>query len=256
MAKNRIVHTQEEILRIRRAAEVTADVRDNISRLAKPGMSTYDLDQLSGQLIRETGGLSAFKDYCGYPGYICISVNDVVIHGIGTPTQILKESDIVSIDVGVQLNNALGDTALTFGMGAISLEHQRLLDGTKEALAAGIAAAKCGNYVADISQAVEHVAKSYHLGIVRDYVGHGCGIKLHEPPEVPNFTGWGRGPQLEPGMVICIEPMLTLGSSRVTVDRNDGWTVRTRDGSWSAHFEHTILITEKEPEILTWPKMM
>ena len=256
MSGNRIIHTPEEIIRIRRAAAVTAQVRDEIARLAHPGMTTFDLDQLAGSLINATGGRSAFKNYHGYPGNICISVNDVVIHGIGRPDQIITEDDIVSIDVGVVIDNAMGDTALTFGFKEPSKEIKRLLDGTQQALMEGISAAVCGRFIRDISAAVEKCARRNRLAIVRDYVGHGCGIQLHEPPEVPNYTGWGKGPRLEPGMVLCIEPMLNLGTDSVRLDRSDGWTVRTADGRPSAHFEHMILITDNEPEILTWQKMM
>ncbi|MBE6358717.1 MAG: type I methionyl aminopeptidase [Lentisphaerae bacterium] len=256
MSGNRIIHTPDEIVRIRRAAEVTARVRDEIARLAHPGMTTFDLDQLAGQIINATGGRSAFKNYHGYPGNICISVNDVVIHGIGTPDQIITENDIVSIDVGVSIDGAMGDTALTFGFKEFSGEVKRLIDGTRQSLMDGIAAARCGAFVRDISAAVEKCARRHKLGIVRDFVGHGCGIQLHEAPEVPNYTGWGKGPRLEPGMVLCIEPMMNLGTDSVKIDRKDGWTVRTVDGKLSAHFEHMILITDNEPEILTWQKMM
>jgi methionyl aminopeptidase len=257
MAAARIIHTPEEISKIRRAAVITASVRDQIAAMARPGMTTLDLDHLANEVINASGGTSAFHNYYGYPGHICISVNDVVIHGIGNAEQILTEDDIVSIDVGVQFDGALSDCALTFGFKEEQPPHvKRLLEGTREALMQGIAAAKCGAYVRDISAAVERCAKQYKLSIVRDYVGHGCGIKLHEPPEIPNYTGWGKGPRLEPGMVLCIEPMLNLGGEAVKLDRSDNWTVRTRDGAWSAHFEHMILITENEPEILTWQKTM
>jgi methionyl aminopeptidase len=256
MSGKRIIHTPEEIVRIRRAAEVTAQVRDEVARLAHPGMTTFDLDQLAGQLINATGGRSAFKNYHGYPGNICISVNDVVIHGIGRPDVIITEDDIVSIDVGVCIDGAIGDCALTFGFKELKPDVKRLLDGTRECLAEGIAAAVNGKFVRDISAAVEKCARRHKLGIVREFVGHGCGIQLHEAPEVPNYTGWGKGARLEPGMVICIEPMMNLGTDSVKLDRKDGWTVRTADGKLSAHFEHMILITENEPEILTWPKTM
>ncbi|MBE6378674.1 MAG: type I methionyl aminopeptidase [Lentisphaerae bacterium] len=256
MSGKRIIHTPEEIKRIRRAAEVTAGVRDEIARLAHPGMTTFDLDQLAGTLINASGGRSAFKNYHGYPGYICISVNDVVVHGIGRPDQIITEDDIVSIDVGVNIDNAIGDTALTFGFKEPSSDVKRLLEGTRQALMDGIAAARRGAYVRDISAAVEKCARRNKLGVVREYVGHGCGIQLHEPPEVPNYTGFGKGARLEPGMVLCIEPMLNLGTDSVKLDRKDNWTVRTADGSLSAHFEHMILITENEPEVLTWQKTM
>ena len=257
MPPSRIIHTPEEIVRIRRAAAVTAQVRDELAQLTRPGMTTFELDMLAGQLIARTGGTSAFKNYYGYPGNICISMNDTVIHGIGSPEQLITENDIVSIDLGVKIDGALGDCAVTLAFKSdLSADVKRLLRGTQEALMAGIAAAKCGAFVKDISAAVEKCARKHRLAVVRDYVGHGCGIKLHEPPEIPNYTGWGKGVRLEPGMVICIEPMFNLGTEAVKVDRNDNWTVRTRDGAWSAHFEHMILITENEPEILTWQKMM
>ena len=256
MSAARIIHTPEEIARIRRAAMITASVRDDLAAMARPGMTTFELDRLAGELIARTGGSSAFKNYCGFPGNICISVNDVVIHGIGREDVVLNEKDIVSIDVGVKFDGAIGDTALTFGFTEQPAEIKNLMQGTQEALMEGISAARCGAFVHEISAAVEKCARRHKLGIVREYVGHGCGIQLHEPPQVPNYTGSGRGPRLEPGMVLCIEPMLTSGSESVRLDRKDGWTVRTRDGKWSAHYEHMILITDKEPEILTWQKMM
>ncbi len=256
MAPARIIHTPEEISRIRRAAAVTAQVRDALAQLAHPGMTTFELDMLAGDLIKRTGGKSAFKGYYGYPGNICISMNDTVVHGIGSPDQLITENDIVSIDVGVSIDGAIGDTAATLSFKEPDADVKRLLQGTEESLMCGIAAARGGAFVRDISAAVEKCARKHRLAIVREYVGHGCGIKLHEPPQIPNFTGGGKGARLEPGMVICIEPMLNLGTDAVKLDRNDNWTVRTRDGKWSAHFEHMILITENEPEILTWQKTM
>ena len=258
MSRGQNVHTPEEIIRIRHAAEVTASARDRIAGEVRPGMTTFDLDQIAGEIIRSTGGKSAFLGYCGYPGNICISVNEVVIHGIGRPDVVIAEGDVVSIDVGIEINGAIGDTARTVlaGQKDAPADVKRLLDGTKNALMEGIAAARAGKRVSDISRAVEQTARKNKLGIVRDFVGHGCGIKMHEPPEVPNYTGWGPGAVLVPGMVLCIEPMLTLGSGKVSIDRADKWTVRSFDGSLSAHEEHMILITDNEPEILTWQKMM
>ncbi len=251
-----IAHTEEEIIRIRRAAQVTAEVRDKIANSIEAGMSTAQLDEIAAAYIAETGGKSAFLGYCGFPGNICISLNDVVVHGIRSADRIIREGDIVSIDVGVSIDGAMGDTARTVAVGEVSADVKRLLSGTLEALDAGIAACRVGNRVGHISSAVEKTAHKHRLGVVRDYVGHGCGIKLHEPPEVPNFSGWGSGPKLEPGMVLAIEPMLNLGTWKVITDRSDHWTVRTCDGLYSAHFEHMVLITENQPEILTWPKMM
>lgn len=252
-----VVHTPDEIAKIRRACALTAQVRDALARECRAGMSTREVDMLAGVLIAETGGRSAFRNYHGYPGEICISVNDEVVHGIGRDDRILQETDIVSLDIGVAVDGAVGDTAITLTLGAEpSPDVKRLLEGTRRALERGIAAAVCGNFVRDISRAVETVAREYKLGVVRDLVGHGVGTRLHEPPEVPNFVSLGRGPKLVPGMVLAVEPMFNLGSFRVSTDRVDGWTVRTCDHKWSAHFEHSILITENKPEILTWQKTM
>ncbi|MDD5598442.1 MAG: type I methionyl aminopeptidase [Victivallaceae bacterium] len=256
MKRDYVVHSDEEIAKIRYAGKLTAEVRDRIKLLARPGMSTYELDQLAGALIADTGGKSAFLGYNGFPGNVCISVNDEVVHGVGRPDRILRETDIVSIDVGVSYNGGIGDTALTFTFAdELREDIARLLENTRKALDAGIEQARAGNRVRDISAAVEKTAKAAHLGVVREYVGHGCGTKLHEPPEVPNFVSSQRGPELRPGMVLAIEPMLNLGSYKVYTEA-DRWTVRTVDGTLSAHFEHMVLITENEPEILTWPKMM
>lgn len=254
MSRAYIIHTPEEITRIRRAAQASAWLRDQLAAVARPGMSTWELDQAAGALIAETGGKSAFLNYCGYPGNVCISVNDEVVHGIGRPDRIIQDDDLVSIDVGVAIDGAVGDTALTFTFAPMTPERRNLMEGTREALSAGIKAARRGNTISNISHAVEEVARRRHLGVVTDYIGHGCGIKLHEPPEVPNFTFGGRGAPLLPGMVICIEPMFTAGNHHVVLDRHDHWTARTRDGSLSAHFEHQVLITDNEPEILTWQK--
>ena len=257
MSRGQTVHTAEELIRIRHAAAVTAAVRDRIADLVRPGMTTFDLDQAAGEIIRSTGGKSAFLGYCGYPGNICISINEVVIHGIGRPDVVIGENDVVSIDVGVTIDGAVGDTAQTVCLAKNpSNDVKRLLRGTEEALSEGLAAAYAGRRVSDISRAIEQTARKHKLGVVRDFVGHGCGIKMHEPPEIPNYTGWGPGPVLVPGMVLCLEPMLTLGTHKVNIDRADKWTVRTADSSLSAHYEHMILITDKEPEILTWQKTM
>ena len=256
MSRKSIIHTPEEIVRIRRAARVTAEVRDRIAGAIEPGMTTAQLDDIAGAYIAEAGGTSACLGYGGFPGYICISLNEEVVHGIRSASRVIRGGDVVSIDVCVNIDGAVGDTARTVAVGEVTPDVRRLLTGTVEALDAGISAARRGNRVGHISSAVEKAAHRHRLGVVRDYVGHGCGIDLHEPPEVPNFTGWGSGPLLEPGMVICIEPMLNLGTWKVTTDRNDHWTVRTGDGLYSAHFEHMVLITENQPEILTWPKMM
>ncbi len=246
-----IVHTPEEIVRIRAAAHAAALAREEIASLAKPGMTTRQLDDLAGAVIRSMGGIPTFLNYAGFPRNICISVNDVVVHGIAND-YVMKEGDIVSIDVGVTLNGGIGDTAKTVVLGdkRTSKDIESLMTGTQEALEAGILAAKAGRHIHDISEAVAKTARQYKLGVVRDLVGHGCGIQLHEPPEVPNFVTKSPGPQLVPGMVLCIEPMFNLGTHRVYVEP-DQWTVRTQDGRPSAHFEHMILIEENQTEVLT-----
>ncbi len=251
-----VIHTPEEIVRIRRAAQATAFVREQLRMMIAPGMTTRNVDELAGRLIAETGGTSSFLGYHGFSGNICISLNDVVVHGIGSDKAVIKDTDILSIDLGVTIDGATGDTAVTLTFRDDQPEAvKRLLKATEEGLYAGIAAARKNNFVRDISAAVEAVAKKAGLGVVREYVGHGCGIKLHEAPEVPNFVMRGfRGPKLVPGMVLAIEPMFNLGTAQVYTEP-DRWTVRTRDGQWSAHFEHQVLITETEPEILTCLKM-
>jgi len=250
-----VIHTAEEIERIRVAMQMTAQVRDQLAGLVRPGMTTLQIDQLAGDLIRATGGTSGFLNYHGFPGNVCISLNDEVVHGIGSPNRVVQECDIVSIDIGVKYNGAVGDSAITFGFGELPADTQRLLTATREALMAGIKAARKGCFIRDISRAVEKRAMADRLGVVREMVGHGVGILLHEPPDVPNYVTPVRGPKLVPGMVLAIEPMFNLGTSRIKQD-SDGWTIRTKDGSLSAHFEHSILITENEPEILTWQKTM
>lgn len=254
--RDAVIHTPEEIERIRIAARATAAVREQLRKMILPGMTTRQVDELAGRLIAETGGTSSFLGYHGFPGNICISLNDVVVHGIGSDEAAVQDTDILSIDLGVTINGATGDSAVTLTFrDDLPSGVKRLLAATEEALYAGIAQARKGNFVRDISAAVEAVAKKAGLGVVREYVGHGCGTRLHEPPEVPNFVLPGfRGPKLAPGMVLAIEPMFNLGSARVYTEP-DRWTVRTRDGQWSAHFEHQILITETEPEILTCLKM-
>ena len=251
-----IVHTPEEISGIRRAAQAAAEVREKLPLLVQPGMSTLSIDQLAGSLIAHTGGRSAFLGYRGYPAQICISVNDEVVHGIGRADRIVQVGDVLSLDIGVNIGGFIGDNATTFvvGGGKGSPDVERLLVNTEKALMEGLQQAKPGNYIRDISAAIEKVARTARLGVVREYVGHGCGTRLHEPPEIPNFVCAYRGPRLVPGMVLAIEPMFNLGTHKVFTE-SDMWTVKTADGSISAHFEHMVLVTENEPEILTWLKM-
>ncbi len=249
-----VVHSEEEVRGIREAAAITAQVRDQVAVAARAGMTTKALDEIAGSLIAATGGTSAFLGYRGYPANICISVNDQVVHGIACNTLFLKTGDVVSVDIGVNYNGFVGDTATSFVIGeSPGKDIDLLLVNTEKALLEGVKAARAGNYIRDISAAVEAVAKKAGLGVVREYVGHGCGVKLHEPPEIPNFVSRHAGPKLRPGMVLAIEPMFNLGTYRVFTEA-DRWTVRTVDGKVSAHFEHMVLVTEKEPEILTCQK--
>lgn len=254
MREDFVLHTPGEIEKIRRAAKMAAEAREQICSLVRSGMTTWDLDELAGEVIRAKGGVPAFLNYRGYPGNICISINDEVVHGIRSRNRYILNGDVVGIDVGVKLDGCFGDTAKTVYVSSpgetVPEDIQRLLQYTESALECGLAAAHPGGYVCDISKAVETEAKRGRLGVVEEYVGHGCGTRLHEPPDVPHYVTRRRGPKLQSGMILCVEPMLNLGSKRVYVE-SDGWTVRTRDGEYSAHFEHMILITETGTEVLT-----
>lgn len=250
----RIVYAAAEIAGIREAARVTAVARQEIARLVQPGVTTLWLDQRADEIIRRYGGESAFRGYRGYPGQICISVNDEVVHGIGRADRVIQFGDLVSLDVGIRVNGFVGDTALTVCAGGEPTGlAQRLIDTVRQSLDDGMAAARAGRDVCEIGRAVERRVHAAGFSVVRDFVGHGVGRAVHEPPEVPNFALPPRGPLLEPGMVLAVEPMINAGSHRVKVDA-DGWTVRSADGSLSAHWEHMILITDGEPEILTCPR--
>ncbi|MFO7820924.1 MAG: type I methionyl aminopeptidase [Lentisphaeria bacterium] len=252
--KNVRIHTPAEIDGIRIAAAKAAWVRETLLRQLRPGMSTLDIDNLGAELIGQTGGTPAFHGYHGFPGRICVSLNEVVVHGIGNPGRIVQVGDLVSVDIGVCYNGFIGDTAAsTFIVAPRNDEAARLLEATKASLDAGIKAARNGNRVSDIGAAVEKVIKEASFEVVRDFVGHGCGCELHEPPEVPNFKTGRRGPVLEAGMVLAIEPMVNAGTGKVTVDGEDGWTVRAADNRLSAHMEHMVFINNEETEVLTWP---
>ena len=237
---------------VRVAAKASAYVLQRLCEAVTPGMSTLDLDRLAAEFIKETGGKSAFLNYHGYPAQICCSVNEVVVHGIGRADKVINPGDIVSLDVGVTVGGFTGDNARSVIAGGVSTPlKDKLLEATRSSLEAGIAAAVPGNRVCDIGAAVEKVVKAAGFSVVRDMVGHGCGRKMHEDPQVPNYKLPGFSPELKPGMILAIEPMVNVGTWRITIDKEDGWTVRTADGSLSAHFEHQILITQKEPEVLT-----
>lgn len=242
--------TAKEISEMRLACQISAEVLKLAGEAVKPGVTTAQIDKVIYNYIVSQGAKPNFKGYGGFPGSACISVNDTVIHGIPSKNIVLQEGDIVSIDTGAAVHGWNGDNAATFACGAVSDRAQRIMDVTKEALARGIAAAQPGNRVGDIGAAVQQYVESEGYSVVRTYVGHGVGRDMHEDPEVPNFGTPGRGPRLVPGMVIAIEPMVNEKSHVVTT-LSDGWTVKTVDGGLSAHFEHTIAITQNGPVILT-----
>ncbi len=224
---------------------------DEVSDFIAPGKTTREIDQFAASRIKHYGGRSAFLGYRKYPCHICISVNEEVVHGLANDRRV-DFGDIISLDVGVIYNGFIGDNARTVAVGGCSVEAQRLMDVTERALYDGIAQARAGNTVEDISRAVQTCVESNGYGIVREFVGHGVGRSMHEEPQVPNFVEGRNSPRLRPGMTLAIEPMVNAGSPEVKILK-DGWTVVTKDGQLSAHFEHTVLITEGEAEILTCP---
>ena len=243
------IKNERELESMRQACKITAAARAIAGEMVRPGVSTKAIDQAVHDHIVAQGAKPSFLGYNGFPASACISVNNVVIHGIpGGYT--LKEGDIVSIDVGAYYKGFHGDCAATFACGAISAEARKLIDVTKQSFFEGIRFARKGNRVQDISRAVQAHVESNGFSVVRDFVGHGIGRQLHEEPEVPNFESSRRGPRLIPGMTIAVEPMVNVGSHAVKILK-DGWTVVTSDGQLSAHYENTVLITDGEPEILT-----
>jgi len=243
------IKTAGEIEKIKRACVIAARVRDRIGKEVRPGVTTEDLDRLAEELIRKKGALPVFKGYRGYSHATCISVNEQIVHGIPGKRK-LKAGDIVSIDVGTQVEGYCGDTAATYAVGKISSKAEHLVKTCKQALMLAIEQACAGKRLGDISHAVEVLANQYGYSVVRELYGHGIGSELHEDPLIPNYGEPGEGPELKPGMVFAIEPMLNIGSWKIkTLD--DGWTIVTTDGKLSSHFEHTIIITEGKPEILT-----
>ncbi|HEY6112984.1 MAG TPA: type I methionyl aminopeptidase [Gaiellaceae bacterium] len=238
-----------EIEKMAAAGALVAETIAHVGGLLRPGVTTDELDAAAGAFIREHGGIPTSEGYKGYPKAICISPNDVVVHGI-PDAYAVGEGDLVTIDVGVTLDAYIADSAYTFGVGEIEPDDQRLLDVAQEALAAGIAEAVVDNRVGDVSHAIQEVVEAAGFSVIRSLVGHGVGRHYHEDPHIPNFGEPGRGPRLSEGMTIAIEPMITAGDADVLV-MDDGWTIRTQDGSMSAHFEHTVAITGDGPRILT-----
>ena len=236
---------------MREACRISAKALQIGGKAVEPGVSTQEIDRLIRRYIESEGAKPSFLGYGGFPASACISINDTVIHGI-PGNRIIRAGDIVSIDVGAYIGGFHGDCAATFACGRISPEAQRLIDVTRQSFFEGIKLAKKGYRVSDISAAIQTYVESHGYGIVREYVGHGIGRNLHESPEVPNFGNPGRGIRLLPGMTLAIEPMVNAGSAAIQL-LSDGWTVKTRDGKYAAHYENTILITDGEPEILTAP---
>ncbi len=235
---------------MRAACAVAGKVLDDIVAFVKPGVTTKQVDEFAAERMKFYGAKSAFLGYRKYPCHTCISVNEEVVHGLANERE-LRFGDIVSVDVGVRYNGFIGDNARTVAVGGCGVLAQRLLDVTEQSLYLGIAAAKPGNRVTDISRAIQDFVESNGFSVVREFVGHGVGRTMHEEPQIPNFVDRKMDQKLKPGMTIAIEPMVNAGSADVKILK-DGWTVVTRDGSISAHFEHTVLVTENEPEILTW----
>lgn len=246
-----LIKSDSEIEAIRRSGKITASVLDELVKHIKPGISTGQLDRIAEGIIKENGAVSAFKGYRGFPNTITVSINEEVVHGIPGDRK-LKDKDVVSIDIGVIYDGFCSDAAVSIGVGDITKEARRLLEVTSSALDIAIKKAQAGNRLSDISNAVQVYVEENGFSVVRDLVGHGIGRNLHEDPQIPNFGPPGRGTMIEKGMVFAIEPMVNAGDYKVSI-KDDSWTVVTQDGSVSAHFEHTVAITNNGPKILTLP---
>ncbi len=245
-----VLKSEREIVLMRRGGHILADVIDMLRERVKPGLSTLEVDEEVEAFIRARGATPAFKGYRGFPATVCISINEEVVHGIPSAHRRMKEGDIVGFDLGCIVEGYFADCAVTLPLGDIPPRVQELLDVTRESLEQAIAECRPGRRLSDVSHAVQRHVEPHGFGVVRTFVGHGIGRALHEEPQVPNFGEPGRGPQLKPGMVLALEPMVTLGSYDVTI-LEDGWTAVTKDGSLAAHFEHTVAVTEEGPEVLT-----
>ncbi len=244
-----ISKSKNEMAFMEDAGRIVAETHAELQKALKPGITTKELDDIAEDFILKRGAVPSFKGYHGFPASICASVNEEVVHGIPS-LRMLKNGDIISIDIGAVINGYHGDSAVTLPVGDISSEAQRLLKVTEESLYKGIEMALVGNRLSDVSHEIQSFVESNGVSVVRDYVGHGIGSSMHEEPQIPNFGKPGRGPRLKPGMTLAIEPMVNLGTFEVKT-LEDNWTVVTEDGKLSAHFEHTIAITEKGPQILT-----
>lgn len=252
------IKNKEGIARMREVCAIAATVLYRLKELVKPGTTTYDLDQAGKDFIAELGATSACYGYRNgsrpFPAYTCISVNEEVVHGIGSLRRLLHDGDIVSLDVVVRADGYVGDNAITVPVGRVDAGKARLLSVTEEALRLGIEQAQVGNRIGDISNTIQTYVESHGFSVVRDMVGHGVGVSMHEEPQIPNFGRRGRGEVIKPGMTLAIEPMVNLGGYR-TKTLADGWTIVSADGSPAAHFEHTVLTTDKGPEVLTRPRL-
>jgi methionyl aminopeptidase len=244
-----VIKSPREIEQMKRSNAIVAEVFLKLMKMIAPGIATQELDQIAEEIILSRGALPAFKGYRGFPKTVCISINEEVVHGIPNERR-LKEGDIVSLDVGVNLNGYFGDAAITLPVGKVDQVAPKLLKVTERALYIGVERARIGNRLSDISHAIQTWVESQGFSVVRDFVGHGIGKSLHEEPQIPNFGSPHQGPRLEKGMVFALEPMVNEGTYEVKI-LSDGWTVVTADGKRSAHFEHTIAITNGEAEILS-----
>lgn len=244
-----VIKSSREVTVMRRAGRITAEVLEILKARLKQGMKTKELDSIAGRELEKRGAKPSFKGYCGFPANICVSINDEIVHGI-PGERVIEEGDIVSIDLGAIYGGFQGDAAVTVGVGNISPEAARLIEATRGALEAGVSAARAGARLGDISASIQRCAESAGYEVVREYTGHGIGRQMHESPQVPNYGKAGTGLLLKAGMTMALEPMLNSGGWRTRVDE-DLWTVRTADGGLSAHFEHTVAITDDGPEVLT-----
>jgi len=242
--------SQAEIERMRVANQLVAGILAELAAEVAPGVTTAELDRLAERLVRDAGAEPAFKGYRGYPATLCASVNEEVVHGIPSAKRVLREGDIISLDMGVRIGGFYGDSALTVPVGAVSAGAQTLLRVTLESLERGIAVVRVGARLSDVGHAVQQWVEAHGFSIVREFVGHGIGERLHEEPQIPNYGPPGRGMRLTPGMVLAIEPMVNAGGADVLLSSEDGWTARTKDGSLSAHFEYSVAVTETGPRIL------
>lgn len=246
------IKSDAEIDKMRQAADILIKTHELIANHIRVGITTEELDNIAESYIISQGAIPSFKDYGGYPATICASINDEVVHGIPSNRK-LQQGDILSVDIGVYLNGYHSDAARSYGIGELSPDMQKLIDVTKQSFYEGLKFAKDGHHLSEVSQAIQKYVESNGFSVVRDLVGHGIGKELHEEPQIPNYKTPGRGPKLRKGMVLAIEPMVNMGTWEVNV-LSDDWTVVTRDGMPSAHYENTIVITDDEPEILTIPK--